>query len=553
MSDQVDEPVPARMLNEVVYCPRLYALQHLHREWQHTADTVEGRSVHRRVDRPSQEDLAPADRPDEAPQPVRSLKLEDETLGMVAVLDLVEAVHGPDGWEAVPIDYKKSRAPKVEEGAWLPERVQVCAQALLLRAHGWRCSRGALYFAGSRKRVDVPITEELVAQTLAARDLARELATRADLPPPLVDSPKCDGCALVGVCLPDETNRLTGRGEQVRPLVPSRPDGLPLVVQLHGGRVGRSHGEIVATDVDRQEVGRARLADTCELVIYGDATVTTPLLRALAEEDVPVGYHTRSGWYVGSFVPASGRGAYVRIAQHKVAADPPGALALARSLVHSKIQNQRTLLRRRGRPPDTALDELARLARDAEQAADLGTLLGVEGAAARLYFQHFSTMLSVEAPFDFEGRNRRPPTDPVNALLSFAYACLARTFTHVLHRVGLDPYVGFLHQPRHGRPALALDLMEEFRPVVADSAVIHALNNGELQAEAFIVRGGACALTDAGRRAFVQALERRLDVLTTHPLFDTRLSTRRIFELQARLLSRVLLGELERFPEFRVR
>jgi CRISPR-associated protein Cas1 len=155
--------------------------------------------------------------------------------------------------------------------------------------------------------------------------------------------------------------------------------------------------------------------------------------------------------------------------------------------------------------------------------------------------------------FRFDGRNRRPPRDPVNALLSFAYACLARELTAVLHGIGLDPFVGFLHQPRYGRPALALDLMEEFRPIVADSVVITAINNNEVGPSDFLVRPTGVALTDRGRRAFIQTLERRLDELATHPVFDVRLSYRRILEVQARLLAKVLLGEIDEYPEYRVR
>ena len=155
--------------------------------------------------------------------------------------------------------------------------------------------------------------------------------------------------------------------------------------------------------------------------------------------------------------------------------------------------------------------------------------------------------------FDFKTRNRRPPSDPVNAVLGFCYALLAREWTAVLTCVGLDPHLGYLHTARHGRPALALDLMEEFRPVVADSVVIGMLNTGELAPSHFIKRGVACNLTDVGRRAVLEAWERRMDTLVTHPVFGYRISYRRTFEVQARLFGRYLLGELEEFPAFLVR
>ncbi len=227
---------------------------------------------------------------------------------------------------------------------------------------------------------------------------------------------------------------------------------------------------------------------------------------------------------------------------------------------------------------------LAYARRDAERAVSLEQLLGIEGAAARDYFASFALMFKTnggreldtepleeeassaggvaesagDAPpetqswtrFDFAKRNRRPPRDPVNALLSFVYAMLAKDLLATLVGVGLDPYLGFYHQPRYGRPALALDLMEEFRPLVADSVVINLINNGEVRPSDFITRAGACALTPRGRKQMLEAYERRLDALVTHPHFGYAISYRRIFEVQARLLARHLTGEINFYPAF---
>jgi CRISPR-associated protein Cas1 len=229
---------------------------------------------------------------------------------------------------------------------------------------------------------------------------------------------------------------------------------------------------------------------------------------------------------------------------------------LARTFIRAKTSNARTLLRRNhAELPPGLLQRLKEMRADLDGATDLETLMGLEGASARFYFQAFGGMLKapLAEQFQFEGRNRRPPRDPVNALLSFAYACLVRELTTVLHRVGLDPFVGFLHQPRPGRPALALDLMEEFRPIVADSAVLWAVNNQVVQADDFVVSAVGTNLKPAGRKRFIEAFERRLDELVTHPTFGTRLSYRRVLEVQARLLIKVLLGELPAYPGFVVR
>lgn len=181
-------------------------------------------------------------------------------------------------------------------------------------------------------------------------------------------------------------------------------------------------------------------------------------------------------------------------------------------------------------------------------------LLGIEGAAANRYFQNFAALLKTdEEPsmqFDFMGRNRRPPRDPINALLSFAYSMLTREWMITLSAVGLDPYRGFYHQPRFARPALALDMMEAFRPLIADSAVLMAVNNGELRPTDFVRAAGSCNLTESGRRRFIAAFERRMSQEVTHPIFKYRLSYRRLLEVQARLLIRFLTGEIQEYPNF---
>jgi CRISPR-associated protein Cas1 len=215
-------------------------------------------------------------------------------------------------------------------------------------------------------------------------------------------------------------------------------------------------------------------------------------------------------------------------------------------------------LRRNGREKaQRVLDQLKRLADDALEAPSLETLLGIEGAAGRFYFESFPDMLAPIADdlgaFAFEKRNRRPPRDPVNALLSFGYSLLLRECQAALVKVGFDPNVGFLHQPRPGRPGLALDLMEEFRPLIADSTVLAAVNTGAVQAGDFVRAAGSVALSDPGRRAFLAGFERRMGQEITHPIFDYRISYRRVLEVQARLLARVVVGELAEYPRFLTR
>ncbi len=550
--DLVDAPLlPVRMLNEFTYCPRLFHLEWVQREWADSADTLDGKRVHKRVDKPSARGLQAPDQeePDAAlfTQHARSVELGDAGLGLIARIDLVEA----DGDLATPIDYKRGKRPDVPSGAYEPELVQVCAQGLLLRAHGFRSEQGILYFAGSRERVEVPFTDALVERTLALRDQARAAAAAAQPPAPLVDSPKCPRCSLVSICLPDEQNALLGRStEGIRPLVSLNDDALPLHVQEYGAVVSKEAAELV---IKRKgaELERVRLKDVSRINLHGSAHITLPALQAALGNGIPVGLFTHGGWYYGRVQGHDHKNILLRQAQFATARDPTRCLAIARRLVCAKIKNTRVMLRRNCRVLDrSVLDDLAGHARRASHAESLDTLLGIEGSAARLYFQHFSGMLRQDVPFSFDTRNRRPPRDPINALLSFAYALLTAEWTATLSTVGFDPYQGFYHQPRYGRPSLSLDLMEEFRPIVADSVVIGAINNSVLDEGDFVVTATAAALTAAARKRFLQAFERRLDELVTHPVFGYRLSYRRVLDVQARLFARHLTGEIDEYPEF---
>lgn len=573
--------VPARMINEVLYCERLLYLEYVHGEWADNVYTADGQAVHRRV---NEQEKALKPPPEEGegsevpPYVARSVSLSSETLGIAAKIDLVEV----DGGSVVPVEYKRSAKPDVPEGAYLPELAQVCAQVLLLREHGYYCEHGEIYYAKDRQRVEITIDDGLIARTLRAVERVRELAVSARIPPPLDDSPKCHGCSLVGICLPDETRALAGAevapapvaleddasldvgddpwglaagvAHPVRRMFPARDDRLPVYVQAQGASV-RLDGERLIIQTKGEHAKEARLSNTSHVSLYGSVYMTMPVMRTLMERGIPVLFFSYGGWFSGQAVGHDPKNVELRLAQYGATQNRERCLQLARGFVASKILNCRTLLRRNHEKADpVALSELKQLARKARSAESIESLLGIEGTAARRYFGEFSGMLTEsKEDFDLDGRNRRPPRDPVNALLSFCYSLLSKELTLALRTAGLDVMLGFYHQPHFGRPSLALDLMEEFRPVIADSVVISVLNNKVVQRDDFVRAAGAVSLAPAARRRVILAFERRMDLLVTHPVFDYRISYRRVLEVQARLLSRLLLGELQRYPEFRVR
>lgn len=566
--------LPARMVNEYTYCPRLAYLEWVQGEWAESADTVEGRLSHKRVDKPRGQPPKPGKSADggegagaeEAESEgerihVHSLELSSDALGLIAKLDLAEF----EGRRAVPVDYKRGKRPHTARGAYEPERVQLCVQALLLEEHDYEVPEGVLYFVASRERVKVLLDDELRAATREAIAGLRLVASGGQIPPPLENSPKCPRCSLAAICLPDELHYLRTQQTPPRPLAVDSVTALPMYVQTRGAKVSKS-GDTLEVSVDDERVAGARLIEVSQLVVQGGVYVTAPALQELMARGVPVTWLSHGGWFLGHTIGLGHKNVELRTAQFRASFDQRHCLQIARDLVAAKIRNQRTLLRRNwksGEMPDELLIQFRQDIDAAERAHNLEQLLGVEGNAAARYFRHFRSMLSAAGTgqppegaawaFDFERRSRRPPVDRVNALLSYAYSMLTRSVAVTLTAVGFDAFRGFYHQSRYGRPALALDVMEPFRPLIADSAVLMAINNGEVSAGDFVKGGGAVNLNEQGRRAFIAAFERRMSQEITHPIFGYSAQYRQILEIQCRLLGRHLLGEVDRYPNFTTR
>ncbi len=592
-TETLPEYLPARMLNEFVYCPRLFFYEHVEGVFAHNRETVEGTIRHAKLDG-KQDDLPSGDELQASGEAIhsRSVTLSSDTHGLIAKMDLIEGEAGL----VTPVDYKRGSPRESEDGllgAWDTDRVQLAVQALVLRDNGYRCEEGVIYYVTTKQRVRVPIDEAIVAQTLAALRSARQVAEDGQIPPPLVDSPKCPRCSLVSICLPDETNAcatwdgaqprfsqrtlfeidlhsarsaspLVDEGE-VRRLLPARDDLRPLYLNTQGLRVGKS-GNVLKVQEKEKTLQEVRIGEICQLSLFGNIQLSTQAVQTLCENEVPIAYFSMGGWFYGVTHGLGVKNIYLRREQFRLADVPGFCLRLARALVAGKIRNQRTMLQRNHvEPPVQALAMMKCMQDDAERAESLETLLGIEGNAARTYFQNFAGMIKFdEEPgdaseakslfsFDFVHRNRRPPRDPVNALLSLAYSVLSKDLTIVSHAVGFDPYLGFYHQPRFGRAALALDLMEPFRPLIADSAVLSAINTRMVTPKDFLRAGNAVALTADGRKAFFRAYEQRMDTLVTHPIFGYRVNYRRVLEVQARLLARMLTGELATYPVFTTR
>ena len=574
-------PLPVRRLHNFIYCPRLFYFQWVENIFQESADTVAGSHVHRNVDAPSK-----LDDPKELGLPegakLRSLRLESESLGLIGVVDIVEG--GPDGAEI--IDYKRGSARRDGEGervAKEPDAMQVAAHALLLREHGVNAVRGAVYYAADKRRVPVEFSEELFSKVRKAIDDARAVAASGKCPPPLKNDARCLYCSAYPICLPNESlwwskrrkpadtdgqiqfgfiaqsedavrsqilaaldfaAESTDKEPTLQPPRPGGDDGEVLVVQTPGAQIGQRGDELLVS-VKGEDVRKLPGQQVRAIYCYGAVQMTAQAVSTCLELGIDVSYFSPAGRFLGMLggLPASGVDA--RRGQYRLFEMPGVRLQLAREVIRAKIHNQRVMLMRNGDVPDRVTSLMASFRDSTESARDLTALLGVEGSAAALYFEQFESMLKQrdDWKFDWRGRNRRPPRDPVNALLSLGYSMLAKELTGVCYSVGLDPFLGFMHQPRYGRPALALDLMEEFRPLIADSVAISLINRGELGPEDFIKSANGMFLNDKGRRPFWEGWFRRLDTEVSHPEFSYKMAYRRMLEVQARQLWRFVRGE----------
>jgi CRISPR-associated protein Cas1 len=609
--EQRVESLPARMLNEFVYCPRLFYYEHVEGVFVESADTVKGAAVHARVDKGkgALPQATSASGEGDGAKPVadgdeihsRSVMLGSERLGVVAKMDLVEATLSRDGSVAAvqPVDYKVGAPREGADGLelWDADKMQLGLQCLVLRDNGYACDTGIIYYRKTKQRVPLELTPELEAWVISKIAEARVCA-KGPIPPPLVDSPKCARCSLAPVCLPDETRMLSittvenfARDEErdgaapitaqhsptasPRRLIAPRDEKRALYLNTQGYRVGCNDAVLKVKEKDRL-VEEVRVMDVCHVALFGNIQMSTQAVQRLCDEDIPVTWFSMGGWFYGMTRGHSLKNVLLRIEQFRHAADPASCLRLAQQFVRGKIHNHRVLLMRNHvEPPERTKLRLGQAREDALATRSLEELLGTEGAAASVYFAQFGGMIrerieeeeflegiprpepaaapEVAFTFDFTTRNRRPPTDPVNALLSLAYSLLAKECTLAACAVGLDPYVGFYHQPRHGRPALALDLMEEFRPLIAESAVLTAINNRFVSTRDFVSAGRAVNLNVAGRKQFFQCFEQRMNSLITHPVFDYKVSYRRALELQFRILARVLTGEIPEYVPFLTR
>ncbi len=557
---------PARNVAEHAYCPRLFYYMQVEGIFVPSSDTEKGVAVHRRVDKPSaaQEKVDESEADPDRPKTVRSLALTSESLGLTATLDLAEI----SGQTAVPVEYRKGRPKHVAVGppaddcgemeqpplshpeAWPTDLIQVGLQAILLESAGYAVSEAVIYYAGEKLRLRITVDDALKSEALLTLEKAKQCA-EGSRPLPLVNDSRCPRCSLQPICLPDEVNhqRAQSPTDELTPrkIWPPRDDGIHVVAQQEGVKVGVRGMELRVTDKNGSAVKTIPLANLESLSLLGSVQITTQAIHALADMNIPIAFLSKAGRLVAIIDPLDSVSAEVRRSQIRKLNCVDVCIELARALVSAKIMNQRTLLlRNHGSLPAGVAADLLKEAKNAVQSDSVDAVRGHEGQAAAIYFGHFAGMLKgpLSVEFDANGRKRRPPPDPINSCLSLAYSMLTHECVAALRLARLEPSIGGFHVSKPGRPALALDLMEPFRPLVVDSVAITCFNRGELTEGHFLRTASGCSLTDAGRRSFFNALGRRMDTEVTHPVFEYRLSYRRMIVLHARMIAAWLTGDI---------
>jgi CRISPR-associated protein Cas1 len=528
-----EEQLTIGLVAHHVFCPRRAWLEAVG-ERTDSAQIAVGSLAHRTTDDPStgREGV------------LRGVEVASERLGIVGRCDTVET--NPDGSVTV-VEYKATpvrRRPELTEAMV----VQVLLQVMALEEMGHVVSGQYVYFTGHRIRVPVPRNATTIRRAEDAVMTTVATLARRTAPPPLEDDPRCTACSHAGVCLPDERKLEPVR----RRIVVSDPDTQVLHLSTPGSRASTRGGRLLVHH-QGEALASIPLERVQAVVVHGNVDLTGGLLRELLSRDAPVVFTTGTGRVVGWATTAWGPNGASRVRQHVASAN--GRLDLAREFVAAKITNQATLLRRLGTAP-TTVATMRRLARTAHSAGSLDQLLGYEGEAAAAYFQAFPTMLkgpAIDLRSLFVTRTRRPARDPVNAALNYAYALLLGDVVRAILATGLDPHAGFLHSSNRNKPALALDLSEEFRAPVADSTVVGAFNNGELSSSDFANALGITTLRPSGRRSLIATYERRVTGTFRHPTFDYVVTWRRAMEIQARLVLGVLDGTQPRYRGIRVR
>lgn len=560
----MDSLLTVHSLHALAYCERLFFLEEV--EQMKVADerVYAGRTLHAQIERDEDEDE------------ILTLKLESETYGLIGKVDCIRRRDG----QIIPYEHKRGRAARGADGraeTWASDRIQIIAYCLLVEEHsGKKITEGRVRYHADNQMVRVAIDEQARKDFQVALKRAGELQSSIERPPVAANERLCVKCSLAPVCLPEEA-RLAETFQSIRAeevssatdlfdrdkigapeakpplehqplrLFPADDDRRILHILTNGAKVGRKGDRLEIWSPETEEKEHYPVQEIGQVVIHGFAQITTQALRLCAERNLGVHWIGYGGRYMGAW--SSGQGSVQRrIRQYQALTDPDFCLALAKRLAKAKVRGQLSFLLRASREAGREIEDvkssisnIRKLLSPLNRANNTDSLRGYEGSIGAAYFKALPHLIKPEIGEGMrpDGRNRRPPKDRCNALLSYGYALLLKDITNAILVVGLDPCLGFYHTPRSQAHPLALDLMELFRVTLVDLPVVASINRRQWdEEEDFTIAGKQVWLSDKGRKKFIQIYERRKADQWKHPVIGYSLSYSRLIELEVRLLEK---------------
>jgi CRISP-associated protein Cas1 len=547
-STDSEEPLIRVMaLHALAYCERLFYLEEV--EEIRIADhaVYAGRRLHEELGAGEDGDFV-------------SLVLESETVGLKGKVDCLRRRDG----QLIPYEHKRGRARREDEKAeaWPSDRIQVCAYSLLVEEHtGNRIDEARIRYHADNVTVRLPVDEAAREDVRKAVARARELRRSVERPPVTDNERVCLRCSLAPVCLPEEERLARDvHWEPVR-LFPLDSDRQTLHVTDNGARVSRAGESLVVVRTNgTKETFPVREID--QVLLHGYPQMTTQAIHLCAHQEIGIHWVTNGGRYVAGLAPGASP-VQRRIRQYEALRDPGLSFRLAKRLALARSEGQLRFVLRASRGSDrvgSGVDAAAEGIRAAlwgmGRAEGIDSLRGHEGEAGRRYFSAIPALLrdDLDPRLSFVGRNRRPPKDCFNALLSFGYALLQRDVLQAILSVGLEPAFGFFHQPRSASHPLALDLMELFRVPLWDMAVVASINRLQWDPDVdFAYAPPQVWLSHTGRKKAIEVYERRKADRWKHPVTRYSLSYGRLMELEVRLLEKEWTGEPGLFAKMRLR
>ncbi|AXE37696.1 CRISPR-associated endonuclease Cas1 [Acidipropionibacterium virtanenii] len=531
-----DDTIPISLIAHTVFCPRRAWIEAQGEQVDSFAITA-GTMAHKRVDNASES----------RPGAERAMLIHSEELGLTGRCDVVKE---QDDQSLEIVEYKSTpsrRRALITES----QRIQVIAQVICLEEMGHRVTGAGVYFTNHHTQIPIIIDDAARQECREWVQSTRNLIGAAQAPKPLLDDPRCVGCSHATVCLPDENRHM--EGQKARSISVSDPDGTILHVMTPGARGSLRQGRVTVSK-NGEELASVPLEKVCGIVVHGNVDLSSALIREMLWRRLTVVWCSGRGRVIGWASSADSPNGQARVHQHVMS--ELGSLPIAQQIIRAKIGNQATMIRRNGDRPDL-VTELRALARATETMPSLPEVFALEGRAAQIYFSGLPSMLKGAEARAFlntwPGRHGRGATDPLNAAMNFTYSLLLSDCIRALAACGLDPHAGFLHSPSRNKPALALDLMEEFRAPIADSVVLTCINNGALTTDMFSHTLGDSRLSTQGRNAIVSAYERRVTTEISHPSFGYTVSWRRAIEVQARIILGVVDGTRNEYKGMTVR